>query len=323
MAFRTLPALAALALLAAAVTAHAQGATAFPAPAPLAPAPEAEIVPTASDRHLRMTVPVLIEGQGPFDFMVDTGSEATVVTTRVRDQLGLTPAGNAVVVGMASRVTVELVNLDGLEFAARVFDGLEVPLLDARNVGADGILGLDTLQDLRVLIDFKADTIAVNDAAALGGNRGYEIVIRARRKLGRLIITEATLDNVRTTVIIDTGAQASIGNLALQKKLRARKRELITNKDVNGFEIVGTQDIARALKLGGMEINNLPIMFADGPAFEQLGLADKPAMILGMRDLRIFDRVAIDFATRTILFDAPSDSGFKSKMRFGTNPSRL
>lgn len=292
-------------------------------PGAVEPAPQAEVVQTADDRHLRLTVPVMIEGKGPFAFMVDTGSEATVVTERVRDQLGLTSAGNAIVVGMASRVAVELVNLDGLEFAARVFDGLEVPLLEARHVGADGILGLDTLQDLRVLIDFRADTIAVNDAEALGGNRGYEIVIRARRKLGRLIITEAMIDNVRTAVIIDTGAQTSIGNLALQNKLRARKREVITNKDVNGFEIVGAMDLARTLRLDGMEINNLPIMFADGPAFDQLGFADKPAMILGMRDLRIFDRVAIDFATRTILFDAPRGTGLKPKMNFGGVPSRL
>lgn len=315
MAFATIAALA--------LTSVPAAAQPVVAPAVLDPASPTEIVQTANDRHQRLTVPVMIGGEGPFAFMVDTGSEATVVTDRLRDRLGLTKAGNAIVVGMASRVAVELVNLDGLEFAARVFDGLEAPLLDARNVGADGILGLDTLQDLRVLIDFKADTIAVNDAEALGGNRGYEIVIRARRKLGRLIITEAMVDNVRTAVIIDTGAQTSIGNLALQNKLRARKREIVTNTDVNGFEIVGAIDLARTLRLDGMEINNLPIMFADGPAFEQLGLAAKPAMILGMQDLRIFDRVAIDFATRTILFDAPRGTGLKAKMNFGGIPSRL
>ncbi len=293
------------------------------APEPLAPGENAELVEGEADYHNRMTVPVHIEGEGPFDFMIDTGAEATVVTRTLKEQLGLKPAGNAVVVGMASRVPVELVSVDGLEFAARVIDGIEAPMLEKRHVGADGILGLDSLQDLRVLIDFREDTIAVDDAKALGGNRGYEIIVRARRKLGRLIITEATLNNVRTAVIIDTGAQTSIGNLALQRKMRAKNRETIRSTDVNGHDLVGALDFARTLKMGGMQINNLPILYADGPAFEQLGLSKRPAMILGMRDLRIFDRVAIDFNSRQILFDVPSGAGFKSNMTFGNYPSRL
>lgn len=315
-------------VLAATATPAAAGAEppvvrAVPASAPLQATDSAEVIAGDSDRYLRFTVPVMIEGRGPFQFMVDTGAEATVVTDRVQRQVPLEPRGRAVVVGMASRVEVGLVGLDGLEFAARVFDGLEVPLLEAHNVGADGILGLDTLQDLRVLIDFRADTIAVDDAAALGGNKGYEIVVKARRKLGRLIITEATIDNVRTAVILDTGAQTSIGNLALQRRLRAREREIVSNKDVNGAEIVGAIDFARTLRLDEIQIENLPIMFADGPAFEQLGLADRPAMILGMRDLRVFDRVAIDFASRRILFDAPAANWRAPRINTGTGPSRL
>jgi predicted aspartyl protease len=292
----------------------ATGSSGIAVAEPLLPAEsQTEIVESQTDRYLRLTVPVMIEGQGPYDFMVDTGSEATVVTDRVQQQLGLRSAGSAIVVGMASRVPVELVMLDGLEFAARVFDGLEAPLLAARNVGADGILGLDTLQDLRVLIDFRDNTIAVNDAAALGGNRGYDIVVRARRKLGRLVITEATIDNVRTAVILDTGAHTSIGNMALKRKLRARKGTVVTNKDVNGHNIVGAIDMVRLLAIGEMQLSNLPIMFTDGPAFEQLGFSARPAMILGMRDLRAFDRVAIDFATRQILFDAPPGTASRGR----------
>ena len=69
------------------------------------------------------------------------------------------------------------------------------------------------------------------------------------------------------------------------------------------------------LKIEDMQLDNLPIMFADGPAFTQLGLSKRPAMILGMRDLRVFDRVAIDFAARQILFDAPRGTGFRQKMK--------
>ncbi len=276
-----------------------------------------------TDSHLRMTVPVTIEGEGPFQFMIDTGAQATAVTRDLSDRLELEPIGEAMVVGMASRARVDMVELDGLEFATRTLDDLEVPLLEGRHIGADGILGLDSLQDMRVLIDFRDETIAVNDAKALGGNRGYEIVVRARRKLGRLIITRAQIDGITTAVVVDTGAQNSIGNLALQRKMRARNLDTIHNTDVNGKALVGTLDFARTVRIEGMTLNNLPIVFADGPAFRSLGLDKRPAMILGMHDLRVFDRVAIDFSSKKILFDMPAGAGYRRKMRFNEFASRL
>jgi hypothetical protein len=224
---------------------------------------------------------------------------------------------------MASRESVELVELDGLVFAARVFDGINAPLLEAQHVGADGILGLDSLQDLRVLIDFRSHEIAVDDADNLGGNRGYEIVVRARNKLGRLIITDAEIDGVKTAVIIDTGAQGSMGNLVLQRKMRARHRDTVTTTDVNGEQITGQLDFARTLVIGRLQLNYIPIMYADGPAFAALGLDKKPALILGMEDLRLFDRVAIDFASRRVLFDLPASAGKPDGFHREFFPTRL
>lgn len=286
------------------------------------PADGTELVEGATDYYERMTVPVTIEGKGPFNFMIDTGAQATVVTRGLSDRLALQSLGNATVVGMASRKVVPLVRLDGLEFAARTFDGIEAPLLEAKHIGADGILGLDSLQDLRVLIDFRSDTIAVNDAKALGGNRGFEIVVRARRKLGRLIITNARIDGIDTAVIVDTGAQGNLANVALQKRLRAKKLQEVRATDVNGVELVGRVDFVDSLKIKDFEINNLPITFADGPAFAALGLAEKPALILGMRDLRMFDRVAIDFESRSVLFDLPRNAGYRDR-RPHDMPTRL
>ncbi|MGX7953407.1 retropepsin-like aspartic protease [Tsuneonella sp. HG249] len=270
-----------------------------------------EVVVSEADRYSRMTIPVTIEGQGPFRFMIDTGSQATAVSRTLRDRLNLPTMGQATVVGMASRKQVDLVRLDGLEFASRVFDALQAPLLEAQHMGADGILGLDSLQDLRVMIDFRRQTISVDDAQALGGNRGYEIVVRARNKRGRLIITDAEVNGVRTAVVLDTGSQGSLGNLALQQKLRTRKGNEVTATDVTGSTITGRLDGGRTLRMGGrggsgsLQLEGLSMIYSDAPAFAALDLADKPAMVLGIEDLRMFDRVAIDFAERTVLFDLP------------------
>ena len=219
--------------------------------------PTGDVIAGSADRFSRMTVPVTIEGKGPFRFMIDTGSQATVVSRRLSEQLGLPSLGHATVVGMAARKRVELVRLDGLELASRMFDNLHAPLLEAEHMGADGIIGLDSLQGLRVMIDFRADSISVDDARALGGNRGYEIVVRARKRLGRLIIADAQIDGVRTALVIDTGSQGSIGNLALQRKLRAAKGVEVTSTDVTGSEIVGRLDVPRTLQIGRTSGRNL------------------------------------------------------------------
>ncbi|MFX9093446.1 hypothetical protein ABTN25_20120, partial [Acinetobacter baumannii] len=82
-------------------------------------------------------------------------------------------------------------------------------------LGADGIIGLDSLQGQRVLLDFRAGRMAIGEVADLGGTRGFEIVVQARRRSGQLIMTDAIIDGVKTDIIIDTGSDTSIGNRAL------------------------------------------------------------------------------------------------------------
>jgi predicted aspartyl protease len=266
-----------------------------------------------------LTVPVTINGAGPYRFLVDTGAQATVVTARITDALGLVPSGRATLVAMASRTQVDTIALDGLEFAGRRFNNLTTPLLRDRDIGADGIIGLDSLQELRVVIDFRADAITVVDAP-VDGNGGYEIVVRARRKLGQMIITDARIAGVRTAVIIDTGSWHSLGNRALQRKLRARHSETMSSTDVAGSVLTSDVALLKDLQLGRLGLSDVPVGFTDSPAFAALDLADKPALILGMGNLRPFDRVAIDFASRKVLFDVPKGAGGERlDVLFGAN----
>ncbi len=300
-----------IAALLAATPLLAEGAANSPQPA-AAPAAAEEISPDVlqaqRDRYERLTIPVTIDGKGPYRFMVDTGSQATVVSRTVSEQLQLPSLGRATLVALGSRREVDMVELSGLEFAGRLFDNLEAPLLEAYNVGADGILGLDSLQDMRVLIDFREDRMLVADADSLGGNRGYEIVVKARRRLGQMIITDARIDGVRTAVIIDTGAENTVGNLALKSRLRARGETLVQSTDVNGVQVVGNLGFARKMNIGGIEMSGVPISFTDSPAFAALDLVDQPALIMGMRNLQNFERIAIDFSTGQVLFDLPRGS---------------
>ncbi|MHA7821112.1 MAG: aspartyl protease family protein [Erythrobacter sp.] len=274
--------------------------------------PATEVLDLDADRHNRYTVPVMVEGAGPFDFMIDTGSQATAVTHqlngKINDGLGLTPSGTATLVGMASTRPVDVVEVERMSFGNHTVRDVISPVLDRQHVGADGILGLDALQDFRVLIDFRDETIAVQDVSTIrNARRGFEIIVRARQELGQLLITDAYVEGVRAIVIIDTGAQSSLGNLALRERIRAKRAQEVTTTDVNGVSMTGEMQLVRSLNIEGMALTNVPLTFANAPAFEALGLKDQPVLALGMDHLRIFDRVAIDFANQRVLFDVPRD----------------
>jgi predicted aspartyl protease len=274
-------------------------------------APEAaavDVLSTRADAHDRMTVPVRIGAKGPFAFLIDTGAERTVLSRDVATRLGLAPSGQALIVGVAGEQQVDLVDVEEINLGRRSFYGLTAPLLDDAHIGADGIVGLDSLQGQRVLLDFDRNRMAIGDAEMLGGNGGFDIVVTARRRSGQLIMTNAIIDGVRTDVVIDTGSDTSIGNRALQKQLARRHKQQTTQlMSVTGQAITADLGLARELKFGSVTISNTMIAFADAPPFERLDMVKRPALLLGMDQLRLFHRVAIDFAARRIMFDLPDN----------------
>ena len=267
-----------------------------------------DIIKAVRDSSDRLTVPVRIGKNGPYDFLIDTGAERTVLARGLAERLGLVPNGRATLVGVAGSLAVDLVDVAEVRLGSRSFYDLSAPLLEGSHIGADGIIGLDGLRNRRVLIDFKRNLIAVDDAKQLGGNRGFEIVVRARLRGDQLIMTNALVDGIKTDVVIDTGSQSTIGNRALQRAMaRRRAPEKTSLTSVTGQSIAADLVFARRVTIGNLDFTDLAIIFADAPPFERLNLAEKPALLLGMGQLRAFRRVAIDFHERKILFDLPPE----------------
>lgn len=279
-----------------------------------------DILQLQEERFRRMTVPVTVNGQGPFPFMIDTGAQATVLSHGLAEQLQLTDRKTATLIGMASRRQVETAVLDEVSFGSHSHYSATAVLVEGENIGgADGILGLDSLQDRRVLIDFENRIIEVAHDEDRRSNRGYDIVVRARRAGDQLIIARANVDGVRTAVVVDTGAQGSTGNAALFERMR-RAREASDTEliDINGVEATGKVRVARRLEMDRAQLTNFPIAFSESPTFEALGLEDEPALILGVSELRLFKRVAIDFASRRVLFELPDDARVPRSDMFNT-----
>ncbi|OAO04119.1 hypothetical protein A8B75_08710 [Sphingomonadales bacterium EhC05] len=293
-------------------------AMAYPVPVgqPIAPGsltrPEGEIVAIEEDHTQRMTVDVSIEGKGPFSFVIDTGAERTVVSRKLADRLELEDEEPAELVSIAGNSVVDMVYVPSLTLGQKSYGGLISPVLSARHIGADGILGLDGLQDQRILFDFFANEITIEDASqSRPRSSDREIVVVAKRRSGQLIFTDATISGVKVNVIVDTGAQISIANPVLQRRLLKRAKELGEDNmliAVTGDTLGVEFGRARDFRIGKARFASLSVAFADAPPFKRLGMDKKPTLLLGMDILRKFDQVAIDFPKRTIHFVTPKNA---------------
>jgi len=300
-------ALTAIALALALASTSAEGSGAIDLPVVNVASGPTETIATKMDATNRMTVPVSVREHGPFRFMIDTGAQRTVLSEMVAARLGITGTEQAQVTGVAGTRKVDVVNVEGLRLGRRSWAGKQLPILLANDVGADGIVGLDGLQGQRVLIDFRRNEVTLVDRATKDpASEGFEIVVEAKRYHGELVMTNALIDGVKVDVVIDTGSDVSVGNRALQKALGNRVESRTELQSVTGQSITAEISTARQFSIDGFKVSGMPIAYTDSPTFGLLGLERRPALLLGMPTLRLFDRIAIDFVSKRVMFDMPS-----------------
>lgn len=273
-----------------------------------------ERLAASADPGARLRVDVTIQGRGPYGFVVDTGSERTVISRELAAVLQLGAAGQVTVTSLAETSQVPSAVVQDLRVGRRVLDRIHAPTLPQQSLGADGLLGLDSLQQQHVLFDFRRQELTVGAARGATGPRlgEGEIVVRGRPAYGRLILTDASLDGQRVTVVVDTGSEVSVGNQALRAALLRRGRlgeaRRIEVRAVTGAPLQLDYVRTSRIRIGSTTIRDLPIAFGSAHLFERLNLSRRPAILLGMDALQLFDRVAIDFANRRLRLLPPHSS---------------
>jgi predicted aspartyl protease len=277
------------------------------------------------DRSDRITVQVQVNGSEAVPFIVDTGAERTVIANDLARKLLLESGPMLTLATISGRTQVNSFFIEKLTTASVNLEGVEAPGLERSNLGAYGLLGIDSLDENRVLLDFANRKMDVLPSRRTRGKTKLEngmIVVTAKKKAGRMIISSAKIDGIRVDIILDTGAQSSMANLALRDKLRRRHRtgEYVPVKmtSVTGSILNGEYTQLKQIEVGGLTINDLPITFAQNYAFTALKLEDRPAILLGMDALKLFDRVLIDFGNRRVGFDLPKGAGRKSAARMAS-----
>ena len=293
------------------------------------PAPSGtETLDYSPDSLDRMTVPVIVDGHGPFRFIVDTGAERTVISRELADRLSLDASSNVRLASVADVQTVATVMIPRLGVGRRSVDDIQAPTLSQHNLGADGLLGVDGLRNQLVLFDFENQQMWLSRSEPPNQSRTGTrvdslppgtIVVTARSRLGRLILADARVDGQRVWAIIDTGSAVSVGNNLLRERLLRRGRIQtpvpVELTSVTGAKVIMNYSRTGRIQLGQAQITDLPIAFADVQLFRELGLDNRPALLIGMDALRLFRRVSIDFATRRVRFTPGPSGGFNAPLR--------
>ena len=292
-------------------------------PEVLAPgAPRPAMIRTAVDSSLRMTVPVFLDGHGPFTFVVDSGANVSVLAAEIASLFPFPPGPAVAVHGIAGAMSASTVSVGKLQVGSVVSSNLVMPVLASEALGADGILGVDILKNRLVRLDFRTRQLSIGASrdvqfvntgsfiSRLGPDDPNETLVSvpARYRFGQLTVVDADVGGLPITAFLDSGSETTVGNLALLRGSGKRHPDIIAHArkvqllSATGQTAFGQLSALPVLRLGGLHLGNLIAVYSDLHAFELWDLAERPALLIGMDVLRHFNAVELDFGRREVRF---------------------
>ena len=116
----------------------------------------------------QMGVSVTINRSGPYEFLVDTGSQITIIEPSLASALGLEPLGAADVVSVARGTQVDLARLDQIQTGSHEVQQLIVAVQSLAQIQVEdpkvrGILGVNFLFHFDLLIDHAHHILCLDE----------------------------------------------------------------------------------------------------------------------------------------------------------------
>ena len=259
-------------------------------------------------------IPVKINQSGPFDFMVDTGSQLNVIDPALAAQLNLKSQGTVGLVGAATWSQGSVGVLDSLQAGSQT---LLKPLVAVQDLGpiqaADarirGVLGENFLAHFDVLIDYFHEPLCLDDAKLLDKYvRGERVPLVTSRHpetevpfSGRLVISVNLSDTGARPILLqlDSGSNGPLlygGNRELEQPLlkRAKLQRQEVGDARSGFAVLPPQD----MRVGSRIVRRVPFWT---PASGSQNVPDREED--GLLATVLFQRVYVSHSDRFVIFD--------------------
>ena len=275
------------------------------------------------DYHGRLATEVYVDGQGPFQFLIDTASSRSLIFEHLRQRLNLTQSqpGRMTVYGINDVADVMPVKPREMRFAGETISGLTMGVLPDTEVSEpDGILGVDVLSRYFVVLDRGAMRIKLLPPGETAA-RSYEDWSRVAllpHPLKKFAIQfwylKARFNDRTITCLFDLGASLTMMNWDAAEELGVRKARYTSfgPPPVELQDVLGK--VAPALRAGGLDVRLATkswtrqiAIIADAPVFTYFDLEEQPSGIVGL-DLLRDTSLAIDFAGQR-LYIGPTVSG--------------
>lgn len=258
--------------------------------------------PTTLDHIGRVVAPVMVDGRGPFRFVIDTGASRSSVGPSLVETLGLkmSQTPSLQLEGITGSAPVSAVTIDRLRAGSFSVQNSAMPVLWAPVMaGADGILGIAGLTDQTLLVDFQHNRVVLAETLDPSVRFNYARV-HTQVVDGGLMTAVAYVGDVRVLAIVDTGSERTLGNPALQKALGVRDEpgqlEPVTSvygatQQIEAGRIVHSPLIA----IGPLRVEGVDLIYGDFHIFKLWKLEHTPAIILGMDVLGTVNALGFDF----------------------------
>lgn len=256
-------------------------------------------VPIRFDARGRPVVDVLINGRGPFAFVVDTAAQGTVITGEMVRALTLTPNGNqGFVHGASGARGVDLYTLSSIDVGP--LHKQNVQAMSMGDAMPHGILGAPFFSGARIAFDMLHNRLFVNEDAARAPLTGSVAAIEFRGGIFALI--PIRVGAVHATGVIDTGGRRAAGNNALRSSLGfsegdARLHSIEPISGLSGHTTPTLAGDAGPLTIADQSLGNFELAFADLPVFAALGLNDGPCLLVAADVLHRMRGFSIDYSS--------------------------
>ena len=264
-------------------------------------------IPTLRDRVGRIVAAVTINGRGPFRFMLDTGSNRTVLAQSVLAKLNLAADPDALisVVGVTGSQIAASVHIDSLDAGAMHFRDVDLAVLSGPVLyGLDGILGMEGFDGLKVSADFVRNLVSISNSRGRPAPARYA-AIPVRFLSDRLLMIDAVVGRLHVKAIIDTGSQHTLANGALLAALSGGRRDVPPTSPASVIDATQSRQAgltvrAPAIQMGETTIQNLDVTFGDFQIFRTWGLENEPALLIGMDALGTLADLDIDYQRKEV-----------------------
>ncbi len=267
-----------------------------------------------------ITVPVTVNGQGPYNFIVDTGATLSVVFENLatKQNFPFVDGEPRRILGLIEANDLPPRYIGRIETGGHALDNVvSVVIADwaAPRETPQGVLGLDFLEQYAVFIDPVTQTIKLyNDGAPdIVDSRGWSGVRIEPKTFGDgarpLHVVNARIRSKTFPFILDLGASGTIINYPALRSMLTTRRVSVRSagtasrnpkvQDLFGNERQSRLVRIQRIKIGRTTWRNKIVSVYNSDVFDELGLAEQPYGLLGA-DMFRYRRIVIDFKNDTL-----------------------